>query len=287
MANTPAELARRALTGELFATARLISTFEDSRPDAGERRREALSVLRTAPERKRARFTGITGTPGAGKSTLVGELATRMIAADDSLKVAVLAVDPTSVVSGGALLGDRTRVRFPADESRLFFRSQSSDRELGGLGRHTFQVCRVLEPLFDHVLIETVGIGQSEVEVRHVAERVFLVLQPLAGDQIQFMKAGIMEIPDAFVLNKCDQVEAARRSYHALRASLRFARPVDGVHGRAPIFRTSATTGEGLDELAEAITAVEGAEHEGSRAPAVRRQAGLDVVEPYFFRRWV
>src|SRR5690606_6958306 len=113
---------------------------------------------------------GITGTPGAGKSTLVGEMATRLVGADDHTAVAVLAVDPSSQISGGALLGDRTRVRFPAGEPRLFFRSQASDRELGGVSRTTFPVCRLLHRLFDVVFVETVGIGQSETEIQHVSD---------------------------------------------------------------------------------------------------------------------
>ena len=117
----------------------------------------------------------------------------------------MLAVDPSSQVSGGALLGDRTRMRFPPDERRLFFRSQASESDLGGLGPSTFQVCRLLTRLFDCVMIETVGIGQSEADIRHLADRVYLVLQPLGGDEVQFLKAGIIEVPHAFILNKCDE----------------------------------------------------------------------------------
>ena len=255
------------------ALGKTVTLFEDSRRAAIEQRKQLLATLAGHPDRRAAMFIGITGTPGSGKSTLIGELATRIIAADEHRAVAVVAVDPSSHISGGALLGDRTRVRFPADERRLFFRSQASDRELGGVSRTTFAVCRLLHHLFDIVFIETVGIGQSEIEVQNVADWVYLVLQPMGGDQIQFMKAGIMEIPDAFILNKCDEVEAARASYSALRASTGLSRPGDtravGIH------RTSAVNGEGVDEVVAEILALGGGER------------SMDEKELYFFEKWV
>ncbi len=270
----PLEHTGAALDGAKRAIARLVSAFEDARPDAGTRRAAVLSELRNAPNRRHAHFVGITGTPGAGKSTLVGELAQRLIAKNPDIRVAVLAVDPASQVSGGALLGDRTRVRFPTDEPRLYFRSQSSALALGGLGKRTFQVCRLLDTLFDVVFVETVGIGQSEVEIRALANPVYLVMAPLGGDQVQFMKAGIMEIPDAFVLNKCDEESAAKRSLAALRSSLRFARPQD--EERVAVFTTSAITGRGLDKLTDDIA-------ERTTGPG----AGAEIAERLFFSRWI
>lgn len=267
-------LAADALSGNKRAIARTVSRFEDTRATSRDGRSELLSTLRNAPNRRRARFVGITGTPGAGKSTLVGALAKAMVERFDDKRIAVLAVDPASAISGGALLGDRTRVRFPTGEQRLFFRSQSSALALGGLGRHTFQVCRALDTLFDWVFVETVGIGQSEVEIRALADDVYLVMAPLGGDQVQFMKAGIMEIPDAFVLNKCDEESAAKRSLASLRASLRFARPQD--EARVPIFTTSAVSGRGVAELLDDIV---------SRDDGAQR--GAIGAEPLFFRRWV
>jgi LAO/AO transport system kinase len=255
------------------ALGKAVTVFEDSRRGAVEQRKQLLAALAAHPDRREARFVGITGTPGSGKSTLIGELATRLVDGDSQRTVAVVAVDPSSHISGGALLGDRTRVRFPADEQRLFFRSQASDRELGGVSRTTFQVCRLLSHLFDRVFVETVGIGQSEIEVQHVADHVYLVLQPMGGDQIQFMKAGIMEIPDAFILNKCDEVEAARASYNALRATLSLSRPGDAAE--PPIHRTSAVTGEGLDAVAAEIAEMA----DGARSIADK--------ELYFFEKWV
>jgi LAO/AO transport system kinase len=257
-----------ARRGDKWAVARLVSAFEDSRPAAAQRRREILAVL---DEPSAAHFVGFTGTPGAGKSTLIGQLALALLHREPSLRIAVLAVDPSSHLSGGALLGDRTRVRFPPGERRLYFRSQASERELGGLGRHTYPVCRLLAHLFDLVLVETVGTGQSEIEVQHLVDWVYLVLQPLAGDQIQFLKAGIMEIADAIVLNKCDEGAAAQRSYAALQASMRLAR---AGPANLPVHRTSATTGAGLEALAEEVL-------------RVRPRHAAGVREAYFFGRWV
>lgn len=241
-------LAARALAADKHAIATLISLFEDRRPAAVARRRAVLAYLDAQATHRRAVVLGITGTPGAGKSTLVGQLALKLVTEDErALRAGVLAVDPSSQFSGGALLGDRTRVRFPAHDGRLFFRSQASDTELGGLSPVTFQVSRLMMRLFDVVFVETVGIGQSEIDVKFLADRVYLVMQPFAGDEVQFLKAGIMEVPDAIVLNKADAEAEARRSYHSLKASLALARP--GEADRVSIYRTSATTGLGLDTL--------------------------------------
>jgi LAO/AO transport system kinase len=264
------ELVDAALQHEKQAVSRLISIFEDQRASAAARRATVMAALSARPQRRRARFVGVTGTPGSGKSTLLGRVAVRMIALAKSVSIAVLAVDPSSQVSGGALLGDRTRMRFPPSERRLFFRSQAAESELGGLGPSTFSVCRLLSCLFDYVFVETVGIGQSEVDIRHLADRVFLVLQPLGGDEVQFLKAGIMEVPDAFIVNKCDE-PAAERSYHQLRGSLWLARPFDS---EVPIYRTSALTGDGVDELGRAML-----------APLAT--VDFAVKEAHFFTRWV
>ncbi|MCB0921350.1 MAG: protein kinase [Actinobacteria bacterium] len=245
---------------------KLVAVFEDTRPQAAARRAEILAELGPA----KATVLGITGTPGAGKSSLVARLVPTLLAESD-LSVAVLAVDPASHASGGALLGDRTRTRFATGEKRAFFRSQSNAAELGGLAPTTFQVTRLLKRLFDVVIVETVGIGQSELDIRYLADHVYLVLQPLGGDEIQFLKAGIIEIPDSFILNKCDD-PASGQSYYQLRSSLSLARPFD--EELPPIHRTSARTGEGVDEVAAAMLSV---------AP----RHTDDEREEYFFTRWV
>ena len=248
------------------AVSKLVAVFEDTRPQAAARRAEILAELGPA----KATVLGITGTPGAGKSSLVARLVPTLLAESD-LSVAVLAVDPASHASGGALLGDRTRTRFATGEKRAFFRSQSNAAELGGLAPTTFQVTRLLKRLFDVVIVETVGIGQSELDIRYLADHVYLVLQPLGGDEIQFLKAGIIEIPDSFILNKCDD-PASGQSYYQLRSSLSLARPFD--EELPPIHRTSARTGEGVDEVAAAMLSV---------AP----RHTDDEREEYFFKRWV
>src|SRR5690606_12166580 len=167
---------------------------------------------------------GITGTPGSGKSSLLARVTEVMLRERPELTVAVVAVDPSSPTSGGALLGDRTRMRFAPGDDRIFFRSQASANHLGGLGPSTFEVCLALSLLYDLVLVETVGVGQNEADVRHLADRVYLVIAPLGGDEVQYLKAGIIEIPDGFVINKCDE-PGADRAYHQLAGALWLARP--------------------------------------------------------------
>ncbi|MDO9352067.1 MAG: hypothetical protein Q7T55_00135, partial [Solirubrobacteraceae bacterium] len=217
-----------------------------------------------------------TGTPGAGKSSLLGRIVVDLLGDDPDLSVAVLAVDPSSQISGGALLGDRTRLKADAADHRLYFRSEASDTELGGLSPSSFQVCRLLGELFDCVLVETVGIGQSEADIRYLAQHVFLVIAPLGGDDVQFLKAGIIEVPDSFIINKCDE-PTAEKSYHQLKASLWMARPFDAEE--LPIHRTSAKTGAGLAELEASIRGFI-----DTRTPSAD---DLARREAHFFSRWV
>lgn len=267
------ELVGSARSLDKTSVARLISLFEDRRPEAAARRIEAIELLDAQGVSARCTVLGVTGTPGSGKSSLVAALTARMIDERDDLSIAVVAVDPSSHVSGGSLLGDRTRMRGVSDERRLFFRSQASETDLGGLGPTSFQVCRLLSRLFDCVLVETVGIGQSEADIRHMADRVYLVLQPLGGDEVQFLKAGIIEVPHVFVLNKSDEPSSAT-SYHQLRSSMWMARPFD--EEPPPLFRTSTVTGDGLDDLRADLFA------------AIDRttECSLGAREPYFFERW-
>lgn len=263
----------RSLAYDKFSIAKLISTFEDQRPEANQKRLEIIQKLKLSDYHRTGVVLGITGTPGAGKSSLIGEIATQIIEKDPHLSIAVLAVDPSSEVSGGSLLGDRTRVKFPLNENRLFFRSQASSKNLGGIGPSTFQVCRLLYYLFDFIFIETVGIGQNEIEIKNLADQIMLILQPMGGDQIQFMKAGIMEIPDVFVINKCDEKVQARRSFHALKSSLDFARP-DENH--IPILQTSALKNIGIDKVIDYIQ-------------SLKNQLGSNILdkEPYFLEKWI
>jgi LAO/AO transport system kinase len=267
------ELVERALAFHTLSISDLVGIFEDARPGAAARRGEVIELLEQHPRRRHGLIVGVTGTPGSGKSTLLGRVA-RAISDERRLAIAIVAVDPASVASGGALLGDRVRVRFPVDRPELYFRSQSSENELGGLGPDTFHVCRLLHHLFDIVFVETVGIGQSEIDVRGLADRLYLVLQPLGGDELQLLKAGIMEVPDAIIVNKCDEEKAARRLMAALTSALPLSRPFGD--GPPPLFRSSAISGEGIDALAADVLA----RMEGERG-------ALAAKELYFFRRWV
>lgn len=241
--------------------AKLISLFENRSAPAAQQRHDIMQHILANPTDFNGRGTviGFTGTPGAGKSSLIAELC-KTLTINPSLRVAVLAIDPSSQQSGGSILGDRTRMRSGAKNTNLFFRSQASNLELGGVTHNTFQATRLLRHLFDLIIIETVGIGQNEIDIQYMSDHTFLLMQPLAGDQIQFMKAGIMEIPDSFVVNKCDEERLARTSYHMLRASLKQSKLVvlnakDDYHNAAQdnIFLTSATKNKGIQALADFI----------------------------------
>ncbi|CAN5656913.1 protein kinase [soil metagenome] len=269
-------LVDRARALDKVAVSKLIGVFEDARPQAAPTRARILDLLdaTAGPDDEACMVLGITGTPGSGKSSLLARLTVDMLGTDPELSIAVLAIDPSSPISGGSFLGDRTRMRAPLDERRLFFRSQASATELGGLSPSSFQVCRLLTRLFRCVMVETVGIGQSEADIRHLADRVYLVLQPLGGDEVQFLKAGIIEIPDAFILNKDDEA-GADTSFHHLKGSLGLARPFE--EKPPDIHRTSARTGAGMAELGAALLDV----------LATRTPRSHAEREPHFLERWV
>lgn len=268
-----AGLCERAIALEPSAVARLVSVFQDRRASAPAERELVMASL--AEQLDDAFVLGITGTPGSGKSSLIGRLAVDMLRADPDVSIAVLAVDPSSHLSGGALLGDRTRLgAAELDDDRFYFRSEASDTELGGLSPSSFQVCRLLTRLYDLVIVETVGIGQSEGDVRHLADSVFLVMSPLGGDDVQFFKAGIIEIPEVFVLNKSDE-PSSDKTFHQLKSSLWLARPFDPDD--VPIVRTSAKTGTGIDDLREQVRVrMQRTEH-----------PGRDQRDAHFIERWV
>ena len=269
----PAALARRAAQRDRHAVARLISLLEDRRLSRRGDQEVALRALAEI-DAPRGGVIGFTGTPGSGKSTLLARLTEVLLAADPSLTVAIVAVDPSSPTSGGALLGDRTRMR-PVDTERLFVRSQASDTALGGLAPTTCLVCTALTRIFDLVLVETVGIGQSEADIRHLASYVYLVVGPLGGDELQFLKAGIIEIPDSFVVSKWDE-PSAERTFLQVQASLWLARPFDAEE--LPVLRTSAKNGFGVDELVDDV-----------RSRLAGRAADRDALHAtrHFLRRWV
>lgn len=246
-------LLEKAAARKKLALGKLISIFENRRPEAAQQRIDILKYIADHADQFPAKsfIVGITGTPGAGKSTLLGELALALTYLKPDTSIAVIAVDPSSQISGGAFLGDRTRVHFPSGDDRFFFRSQASNCEFGGVSFNTFHVVRLLRHFFDYVFIETVGIGQTEIEIQNMAHHTCLVMQPLAGDQVQFMKAGIMEVPDTFIINKCDEEPLAKQSYHLLKASLKQAHLGDG--DSRDIVLVSALKKIGINELASKV----------------------------------
>jgi LAO/AO transport system kinase len=200
----------------------------------------------------RAHAIGLTGPPGVGKSTLVDALIRRYRASGES--VAVLAVDPSSRVTGGALLGDRTRLRTDPGDPGVFVRSMAAGDRLGGLSDRAAAVAAILSAAFDRVIVESVGIGQSEADVSTVADTVVLCIQPGSGDSLQFMKAGVMEIPDVVAVTKADTGPAARRAAADVIGAVSLASRPRG--SPAPqVIALSAVTGEGIDALMSAIDA--------------------------------
>jgi LAO/AO transport system kinase len=233
----------RVCAGEVLAVSRAITAIENHQPEAEELLREVF------PKTGKAYLTGITGAPGTGKSTIVDRLAAHYRKQNEA--VGVIAVDPTSPYTGGAILGDRIRMQGHAGDTGMFIRSMATRGFLGGLARATAEVALLLDAAGKHqVLIETVGVGQDEVDIVRLADCVVVVLVPGLGDDIQNMKAGLMEIGDIFVLNKSDR-EGANRLEQELHAMLSLVMPRDGWH--QPVVRTEATENKGIDVLAATI----------------------------------
>ena len=238
-----AALAEQVLKGDPRALARAMSLVENGDESAG-------AILETLYGKKKAApRIGFTGPPGAGKSTLVAEY-TRLLRAEGK-RVGVIAVDPTSPFTGGAILGDRVRMNEHATDNEVFIRSMATRGSLGGLAARTGELCELLDAWgSDITLVETVGVGQSELDVAEAADTTVVILTPESGDAIQALKAGLMEIAEVIVLNKADH-PGADAMEAALRASLAF-RPAEA---RPPIVRTVATARTGLDTLHEALRA--------------------------------
>ena len=250
---SPDRLAQQVVAGDPAAVARAISLVEDRRPSATAKTVELLVALGAASRREQCQRIGITGPPGAGKSSLVSALARLVRASGRS--IGVLAVDPSSPRSGGALLADRARIEIDPDDTKMFVRSMASGGDLGGLARAAGAAVDVLSAAFDVVLVETTGVGQSETDVEHVADSVLLVIQPASGDMLQFLKAGILEIPDVFVVNKADLGDVATRASAELRAALSTQGAAASEQWTPPVVMTSVATGRGLGELLDAADA--------------------------------
>jgi LAO/AO transport system kinase len=233
----------RIRAGEVRALARAISTIEDNRPES----RELLKALFNFTGR--ARVIGLTGAPGAGKSTLVDQLAREY--RKQELSLGILAVDPTSPYTGGAILGDRIRMQSHHADPGIYIRSMATRGNLGGLARATTDAATVLDAAGkDVVLIETVGVGQDEIDIVRLADVTVVILVPGMGDDVQTIKAGIMEIADIFVINKSDR-EGADRVEREIRSMQSLA--IRSDKWTPPIIKTVATDGKGIPELAAAI----------------------------------
>ena len=247
MAKTTSEL-DRALSGDTRALGRLLSAVEDVE-DGAPRVRELIRDL--LPRTGQARVIGLTGAPGVGKSTLTAALVGAFRAA--GRRVAVLAVDPTSPFTGGALLGDRIRMQEHATDEAVFIRSMATRGHLGGLAAATPQAIRVLDAAgFELVIIETVGVGQAEVAIASLADSVAVLLAPGLGDAVQAAKAGILEVADLFIVNKADKPDA-QQVVRDLRGMLALGGGKEGW--KPPIITTTATTGDGLAEVVTRLDA--------------------------------
>jgi len=234
---------QRIRAGEVRALARAISTIEDGRP-------ESVSLLKALFQHSgKARIIGITGAPGAGKSTLVDQLAREYRRQQDT--VGIIAVDPTSPYTGGAILGDRIRMQAHHADSGIYIRSMATRGFLGGLARATNDVATVLDASGKNkVLIETVGVGQDEIDIVRLADVTVVILVPGMGDDVQTIKAGIMEIADIFVINKSDR-EGAERVEREIRAMQTLAVRKDTW--TPPIVKTVASEAKGIAELAQTV----------------------------------
>ena len=238
-------LVEQARAGRPRAVARLISMVEDAHPAL----REVMAAL--APHTGHAHVIGITGSPGVGKSTSTNALVTALRQRD--LRVGVLAVDPSSPFSGGALLGDRIRMADHVLDPQVYIRSMASRGHLGGLSWTTPQALRVLDAAgCDVILVETVGVGQSEVEVVGLADTTIVLLAPGMGDGIQAAKAGILEIGDVFVVNKADR-DGADNTVRDIRHMISLGDRTEAGLWRPPVIKTVAHKHEGVDEVVEAL----------------------------------
>jgi len=262
------DLIRNLLKGDKISIAKIISLVEN---DTG------IDILdKIFPYTGRAYQIGITGPPGAGKSTLVNAIAKRLL--EDNYKIGIIAVDPTSPFSGGALLGDRIRMGDLALQKNAFIRSMATRGSLGGLSKKTKDVALVLDAAgMDYILIETVGVGQIELDIAQVCDTKVVVLVPESGDSIQAMKAGLLEIADIVVVNKAD-----REGSDALLMELKFAfdlRPK--TSWRVPILKTIATDESGIEEFVKALKMHENYLKNSSELKKIRKLRILNQVHEF------
>ena len=233
------------------AVARALNLLEDRRPNRQAQALTLLDTLSALPAS--AQVIGLTGPPGVGKSSLISRLIEPQV--QDGRRVAIIAVDPSSKVSGGALLGDRGRMQLPA---QVYARSYAARDRLGGLSREAFSAVFLLRHCCDVILVETVGVGQSETDIAALADTTVLVVQPFSGDLLQFIKAGVMEIPDILAVNKADNQTLAQKALSDTQAALALARrpaPPESEVWDSPVLAVSAATNLNMDTLNQALRA--------------------------------
>jgi GTPase len=267
----PSELGRRLRERDRSAAPAALNLIEDRSPAARERTAALLAEVSPAAlgGEAPAHLVGVTGPPGAGKSSLLSALVSEWRGRGHT--VAVLAVDPSSKRSGGSLLGDRARIDHDPKDDGVLIRSTAAGGRLGGLAPPTREAAQALAAAFDVVVVETVGVGQSETDVEEVSDTVAVVVQPASGDTLQFLKAGIMEVPDVLVVTKADLGDAARRA----RRDLRQALTALGSKETPVVAVSSVPPPEGIDELAEALEAHRASLDLPARRLRARRLAAL------------
>jgi LAO/AO transport system kinase len=249
-----------------------LNLADDRRPERRARACELLDLLERKTPFPGASRIGITGAPGSGKSSLLDALVRALRARGQTL--AIVAVDPSSRSSGGALLGDRIRVRSAGGDPGVFVRSMAARERLGGISDAARAGVAILAPVFDHVFVETVGVGQSESDVVSIVDTLVFVASPGSGDVLQFLKAGLIELPDVYVVNKSDLGEPATRTAHELESAVGLAAREPGAW-RPPVLPVSARDGTGVEELLAALAAHR--EHQlASGALRARRKAGAE-----------
>lgn len=275
---SPSGLGARLRAGDLTAAPAVLNLVESRAPRDRERIAALLAEISPAVlgGEAPAHIVGVTGPPGAGKSTLLSALLHGWRARGRS--VAVLAVDPSSKRSGGALLGDRARIEVDPSDRSVFIRSMAAGERLGGLAPATRAAAHALAAAFDVVVVETVGVGQSETEIAEVADTVAVVVQPGSGDALQFIKSGIMEIPDVLIVTKADLGQVAIRARRDLHAALRSL----GARDTAVVAVSSLPPAQGIDRLLDALDAHRaGSDTAARRLRARRLHALADFVEEH------
>ena len=245
----PTELADAVRSGQRAALATALNLLDDKRSTSRPVAAAFLACLQCDDAGARGRLIGMTGPPGAGKSSLTAALIS--VWRQRGLRVGILAVDPSSPISGGALLGDRLRMKTSSEDDGVFVRSLACRGEFGGLSAEVWPMSLVMLAAFDVTLIETVGVGQREIDVSRMCDTTCYVAQPGSGDSVQFLKAGILEVPHILVVNKEDMGAVARRTLSELGAAM--SREHSDGHWQVPVLSASATRGSGIEALADTM----------------------------------